>query len=193
MTILDRESFLEMLQINIESKYKKELSRAFNITTIGTENKKIVFEKNSPEYNGLSISEIKEKIYCRIKRREFNELLKVATVDEDFLEEFAPVLDWDIVSEYQQLSEDFMTLFIKEIKWNKAILFQELSDEFLENIDHIFEVKDCSIVDIYTGCVSLSTINGSTIAYGANSNITLGNSGWITLTGTSYVAVNNID
>ena len=160
-----------MLETNIDIKYKKELTHAFHIT-IGTENKKIVFEKNRPEYNGLSITEIKDKIYSKIKKSEFNELLKRFTIDEDFLEEFAPVLDWDIISEYQQLSEDFMMLFIKEIKWNKAILFQELSEDFLENIEHIFELKDCS-VNMMNGSIVVS--NGDVLTLGSSMGFTVMN------------------
>jgi hypothetical protein len=53
------------------------------------------------------------------------------TLSEDFIREFKDKVDWEFVSEYQDLSEDFIREFKDKVDWYWISFRQILSEDFI--------------------------------------------------------------
>jgi hypothetical protein len=44
-------------------------------------------------------------------------------------------VDWDLISEYQELSENFIREFKDKLNWEKIKLYQILSEDFILELE----------------------------------------------------------
>lgn len=90
------------------------------------------------EYLGTDYREL-------ITRVQWNYISEYQELSEDFIREFQDEVNWRWVSEYQKLSESFIRKFRNKVDWTVISAYQKLSNEFIEEFQDKVDWNKISI------------------------------------------------
>jgi uncharacterized protein YnzC (UPF0291/DUF896 family) len=99
---------------------------------------------NNTKFTLCSINkEIRTQFEQRIHKGHINinwdEISENQNLSEEFIEKFKDKVYWERISRKQKLSEEFIEKFKDKVYWDVISVVQKLSEEFIEKFKHKFD------------------------------------------------------